>query len=142
MHAKAVSSKFISNFSVVPWGGAAFNATQFSRQEQLNKHSLYIMMKGFRLSIARHFQSCDFVLLSIHVVFYCSLRLAPRCLASTLVIIKRTFKIYGIWPQASTYISTLLQYSPTSVGLTQARPNDIAHYLGNIYMSSTLVLPR
>ena len=45
MCAKAVSSKFISNFqvhvgaatnySVVPWGGAAFNATQFSRQELL-----------------------------------------------------------------------------------------------------------
>ena len=45
MCAKTVSSKFISNFqvhvgaatnySVVPWGGAAFNATQFSRQELL-----------------------------------------------------------------------------------------------------------
>ena len=45
MYAKAVSPKFISNFhvhvgaatnySVVPWGGAAFNATQFSRQELL-----------------------------------------------------------------------------------------------------------
>ena len=58
MCAKAVSSK--SNFSVVPWGGAAFNATQFSRQQLLNKHSRYVMMKGFRLSIARHFQSCNF----------------------------------------------------------------------------------
>ena len=50
-------------------------------------------MKCFRLSIARHFLSCDFVylLLSIHVVFYCSLRLAPRCLASPLVY----FNIYG-----------------------------------------------
>ena len=88
MCAKAVSSTFISNFSVVPWGGAAFNATQFSRQELLNKHSRYIMMKGFRLSIAQHFQSCGFMylLLSIHVVFYCSLRLATRCLASTLVL--------------------------------------------------------
>ena len=97
MCAKAVSSKFISNFqvhfkvstsySVVPQGGAAFNATQFCRPELLNKHSRYIMKKGFRLSIARHFQSCDFVylLLSIHVVFYCSLRLASRCLASTLL---------------------------------------------------------
>ena len=43
MCAKAVASKFISNFlvhvgaatnySVVPWGGAVFNATRFSRQE-------------------------------------------------------------------------------------------------------------
>ena len=45
------------------------------------------MMKDFRLSIAQgHFHSCDlYLLLFIHVVFYCSLRLAPRCLASTLV---------------------------------------------------------
>ena len=45
MCAKVVSSKFISNFqvhvgaasnySVVPWGRAAFNATQFSREELL-----------------------------------------------------------------------------------------------------------
>ena len=45
MCAKAVLSNFISNFqvyvgaatnySVVPWGGAAFNATQFSREELL-----------------------------------------------------------------------------------------------------------
>ena len=36
----------------------------------------------------------------------------------------RSFKIYGIWPQARTYVNTLLQCSPASVGLAQARPND------------------
>ena len=65
----AMSSKFISNFqvhvraatnySVVLWGGAAFNAMQFSRQELINIGDSY-MMKGFRQSIAQqHFQSCD-----------------------------------------------------------------------------------
>ena len=38
-----------------------------------------------------------------------------------------SFKIYGIWPQASknarTYVNTLPQCSPASVGLAQARPN-------------------
>ena len=67
MCAKAVSSKFISTFSVVPWGGAAFNATHFSRQELLNKHSRYIMMKDIRLSIAQgHFNSCDLIPTIIH----------------------------------------------------------------------------
>ena len=37
-------------------------------------------MKGFRLSIAQH-------LLPIRVVFYHLLRLAPRCPASTLVLV-------------------------------------------------------
>ena len=51
MCAKAVASKPISNFlvhfeaytdySVVPWGGAAFNTRQFSRQELLNKQPIY-----------------------------------------------------------------------------------------------------
>ena len=59
--AEAVSSR--SNFSVVPWVGAASNATQFSRQELLNKHSRYITMKGFRLSIARHLQTCNFLII-------------------------------------------------------------------------------
>ena len=59
-------------------------------------------MKGVRLSIARHFQSCNFVLLSIHVVFYCSLRLAPWCLASTLVLLYiRTYRI--TWQHLTTY---------------------------------------
>ena len=41
-------------------------------------------------------------------------------------IFKRAFKIYGIWPQAITYVTnSLLQCSPTSVGLTQSRPNYI-----------------
>ena len=33
-----------------------------------------------------YFQNCTTILLLIHVVFYCSLRLTPRCLASTLVL--------------------------------------------------------
>ena len=46
------------NYSVVPWGGAAFNAMQLSREELLT-NSQYVM-KGFRLSIEQqHFQSCD-----------------------------------------------------------------------------------
>ena len=39
--------------------------------------------------------------------------------------VKRGFKIYGIWPQANKHTHTLSQCSPTSVGLTQARPNHI-----------------
>ena len=40
-------------------------------------------------------------------------------------IFKRAFKIYGIWPQANTYVTnTLPQCSPTSVGLAQACPNN------------------
>ena len=31
--------------------------------------------------------------------------------------------IYDIWPQASMYVNTLLQCSPASVGLAQARSN-------------------
>ena len=33
-------------------------------------------------------QRSPLVLLLIHVVFYCSLRLTPRCLASTLVLVR------------------------------------------------------
>ena len=42
--------------SVVPWGGAAFNATVFYRGAA-DQHSRY-MMKGF-MSLAQSFQSCD-----------------------------------------------------------------------------------
>ena len=64
MCAKAVSLKFIFNFQVHV--GAAFNATQFSRQDA-NKHSQY-MMKDFRLSIAQgHFHSCDLIPTIIHL---------------------------------------------------------------------------
>ena len=41
----------------------------------------------------------------------------------------RSFKIYGIWPQASMYVrmyvNTLPECSPASVGLAQARPNKL-----------------
>ena len=40
-----------------------------------------------------------------------------------ILIWTRSFQIYGIWLQASTYVNTLLQCSPASVGLTQAYPN-------------------
>ena len=41
-------------------------------------------------------------------------------------IFTRAFKIYIIWPQANKYATnTLLQCSPASVGLTQARPTNI-----------------
>ena len=46
-------------------------------------------MKGFRLSIAQH-------LLPIHVVFYHSLRLAPRCPASTLVYLAIPYRA-NVW---------------------------------------------
>ena len=35
----------------------------------------------------------------------------------------RSFKIYGIWPQASKHTHACAQCSPASVGLAQARPN-------------------
>ena len=35
-----------------------------------------------------------------------------------------SFKIYGIWPQASKHTHTLPQCSHASVGLAQARPNE------------------
>ena len=39
-------------------------------------------------------------------------------------IFKCAFKLYGIWPQASMYVTnTLPLLSPASVGLAQARPN-------------------
>ena len=54
-----------TNHSVVPWGGAAFNATQFSRQELLT-NSRY-MMEEIRLSIAQgHFHNCDLIPTIIH----------------------------------------------------------------------------
>ena len=46
-------------------------------------------------------------------------------------IFERTFKIYGIWPQARsfshthTHTHTSAQCSPASVGLAQARPNNV-----------------
>ena len=63
-----------TNYSVIPWGGAAFSATLFSRQVLLINITSIIMMKGFRLGLAQqHFQSCD---LLIHVVFYHSLKMS------------------------------------------------------------------
>ena len=44
-------------------------------------------------------------------------------------IFKRAFKIYSTRPQANKYVTnTLLQCSPASVGLAQARPK-LPHYL-------------
>ena len=40
-------------------------------------------------------------------------------------IFKRAFKTYDIWPQARSYTHTSAQCSPASVGLAQARPNNI-----------------
>ena len=77
MHVRAAT-----NYSVVSWGGAAFNATNFFRPELLTQP---IYDERFQ---TEHYTAFDvYLLLSTHVVFYCSLRLAPRCLASTLVLI-------------------------------------------------------
>ena len=44
-------------------------------------------------------------------------------------IFKRAFKIYGIWPQARSVVyihtHTSAQCGPASVGLAQARPNNL-----------------
>ena len=59
------------------------------------------MMKSFRLSIAQQLSQLRFnvyLLLPIHVVFYCSLRFAPGCPASTLVISNKTSGIVKVGP--------------------------------------------
>ena len=89
-----------------PLGWGCFNAMQFSRQELLTNIADF-MMKGFRLSIPQqHFQTCDLMCTSMHVVFYCSLRLTPS-LVSTLVSCS--------WTQFSlsylTYVIRCNQYS-------------------------------
>ena len=51
---------------------------------------------------------------------------------------KCAFKIYGIWPQAKKYVTnTLLQCSPASVGLAQARPN---YGIFGASLSDTLII--
>ena len=43
-----------------------------------------------------------------------------HCGGEPEIVKKHSFKIYGIWPQASTHFR---KCSPNSVGLIQARPN-------------------
>ena len=43
-------------------------------------------------------------------------------------IYTHSFKIYGIWPQASKHTHARAQCSHASVGLTQARPNHCIAY--------------
>ena len=43
-------------------------------------------------------------------------------------IYTRSFKIYGIWPQASKHTHARAQCSHTSVGLAQAHPNYLSVY--------------
>ena len=72
---------------------------------QLNHQVIHTCATAYKRrnnSIAQqHFQSCDLPLLPIHVVLYRSLRLAPRCLASTLVVTLNGIRSTSLVPRLS-----------------------------------------
>ena len=95
-----------------PGGGAAFNKTQFSREELLTYDERF--QTEHCTTTLSELQFNVYLLLSIHVVFYCSLRLAPRCPASTLVLSNswstRTIAIIHAWGEVK-IIDKVIVYS-------------------------------
>ena len=55
-------------------------------------------------------------------------------------IFKRAFKTYDIWPQARSYTHTSAQCSPASVGLAQARPNNIYMYTVDVLIKEYIYM--
>ena len=74
-----------SMYPVVPLGGATFIAMQVSKEELLtNIADIWWMVSDWALN--NNTFRVVYLLLPTHVVVYRSLRLAPRCLSSTLVL--------------------------------------------------------